>query len=1856
MLRCWAEPAEGITAVEVEAAGAPHVDDIIVHGRDRVFFKQLKHTVEEKGRVTGADLFSEQGGGTSLMGKLFRGWNTVRTRKGPSVEVHLTTNAIPSADSRNQLISPVEFQRHVLLPARSGTWTCPDELQPVLKRIQDLTGAPDQATVIDFLSALRLEFGEPSEDELRRYAIELLRNHLRPDTTVEIEADAWTAKVYELSTRHSETGLLSRSDIDRELRRLFGAARPLVEHRLALPDHHVPRPSIVDTILDAAHDLGTGYLRVLGPPGCGKTTLATWISNEHDDKLLMRYHVFDPRRASGLQRQGRASALEFVRTMFDVLAQRFPGVATPYVPAEDTLPNAVAALGEELGRLAGDRPSILVIDGIDHVVRSGVKSGSLFEALPQPPPPNVVFVLFGQPDWEYPSWLDRARHVPIPPFTEPETRSHVCGRMGWSLSDTGAAAVADYLYEKSKGNPLSLFYNLSVIERLGKTPEEVSAYLRNITLFGGVPHEEYDRLLDDLEKRLPAPQGSKSLRRELLACLAVAAAAVTEERLCSAFAEDGLTLRQARDYLSGLRPVVAERRTGCYWLFHDDFRRYAEESTSLSERSAAHRRLARALDLDWRKEELAAWAEHLWLGNEDARLAGLPCERSLEQWFQSAPQRAVVTMHRLALAAAFRIGEDIGILRNALAAERAAEAADLPSVDMDDVPPELGLKGWSFVVPPKGVDSRSLQRRASALQAAATGCEKDQLLAAEIADRFLIPEELIPDSDEQTDYETRSYISALARWRLFSGDLEGAKRVAENERFSSMATPALSGDFVIETKADVLAVWADALVGVSEWLDREITKAALLHLAEGREQCALSIARALAGCSSTTAETLRDAAVLLSLIEGDNLTDTKDLEARVRWNEGETTRPGEWREFFFDGFVVAASGPVLDLGLHRFPLRFIDAMSRRHSGESDIRLATFLWRCGCAAGLACRGPDLLTPQEFERLLLVLTGNESLQLEPFQRYTFPGFTKVYLPLILLAVRSRHALAAKARELLVPVARERFATPGDQTYGLLEATWLIDPEAWRSIAKDAQGVRHLPGTEATERVGWFSYWATWGIKRNVKSSEEFLAKSSIAALGVPRKTDPARLAVDLLCDTNAGFVDTVVGVRQLVDLLIRLDAEPEGGRAAHRQLPRVLGLAFREQPFLFWSEFLRSTVEYSVAEPFGAVPAAIVIQWLEVNEAATVAELLASWYWLAACPGGFGDEGGAAEAGRMIIQKLKELSARGEAARVERWYAALAVREQEESPSTQVSNLDTGTDPGNHSNTPEAAETSVVGEESSEPESPKRLKPDISEVTSRWFAPWWSRSEHQVLRQYLSQGGDEAWRWVCGRIAEQIATTEYQAYDANLIAEGLVELRPCVLSGEAFEIATQHLAEKVRFQKEPSPRETTSDSGLGRLEVLVSLTARGIDISDVETLRRSLRSVAALARNPATAPMAEREMLARLRSNEPRTLIYALIILRQITELTQETHDRIRVFKDHPDIWCRWLACNILKVVPNWPELRSLTTAPGLISPAVQPTHSELGLAYYADTTSVREIFLQKFGSLMKVDEDELRSWLEIELRDLPPLEERSSGWHNHQPGPTLTATRVGEAAGRLACRLASTAPPPALPALMSIAARQDPWFVIAEPVVEAPDDWIEVCQCRSGPANNREEYLLRSIGLVHRDHLSGDDPWPPEMLASVGSRLLFPRAPEQFAWVAEPWPVMASPRMERGPVVPLSFFNSLFTELVRDRFMLIPRWDLPPFRDLRFEVGEAPAWVHPELGPVLVGTYRERLMEKGGAKHPTAVWWAGWYAAPSWLETFVQPNTALIRFWRLEWRERLWGETKGASKVEFGMQDDVMLPN
>jgi hypothetical protein len=180
--------------------------------------------------------------------------------------------------------------------------------------------------------------------------------------------------------------------------------------------------------------------------------------------------------------------------------------------------------------------------------------------------------------------------------------------------------------------------------------------------------------------------------------------------------------------------------------------------------------------------------------------------------------------------------------------------------------------------------------------------------------------------------------------------------------------------------------------------------------------------------------------------------------------------------------------------------------------------------------------------------------------------------------------------------------------------------------------------------------------------------------------------------------------------------------------------------------------------------------------------------------------------------------------------------------------------------------------------------------------------------------------------------------------------------------------------------------------------------------------------------------------------------------------------------------------------------------------------------------------------------------------------------------------------------------------------------------------------------------MRCMGVVHECHLRGPVARPPSAVAEMGCRMLFPEAPSEYCWVAETWPEIAPPRMRRGPVIPLAFRNSVFTELWRDRFDLVPNFGLPQFGGLGFESNIRACWTHPDYGPVVASAHCESPADTMPFDHGNVNWWSGWFASPQWLSFFLQGPLRLVRFWRLESSLEQGGDALADTTVEYGLDD------
>jgi hypothetical protein len=1789
LLRAWSEPRAGIRAVEVEAKGAQPIDDVVVHFDDKVRYYQLKHSVDPDARFTGSQLLSPAGGESPLLRNLYDGWRKVRG-KWPEkhAEVHLLTNVPAAVTRRTALATPDELVSELLEPLRDSTRSLSGRGQELLEQTRTLLGCTP-ADGQEFLKTLYIEFEVSGIDALKAECVGFLERALRSKVQADIDAKAWASTVTDLATLE-DTGVLTWDDIDREVRRTLHCPR-IPEHRLVLPSHHVERQVFADGVVAAATSLGSGYLRVLGEPGCGKTTLATWIADRHEDIVLARYHCFDPtaKFQTEIERARRAGASHYSKTLLDVLAERFPDVVPATMLAEDAVTDAASRLYDLLGELASGRTRLVIVDGIDHVVRTR-STEPLFAALPQPAPPNVVFVLFGQPNWPYPEWLDRtAVDVAVPPFNFDETLAHVSSRMGWAPDDPLVRGMAAALHDRSAGNPLSLFYNLTTLAALGSEPADVAEALGTARLFGKDPHAEYDRLLDDVGRAIPVPNDSRSLRRELLACIGVAGAAITASRLVRAFGRDPMSDRQAQDILEGLQPVLVEAGAGQFRLFHDDFRRYAEGRTGDADRVRAHERFGRALEKDWTGSELAAYAEHLWLGRADAELAEFPAKHELADLMARAPPWVVADAFRLALAAALRAGLDMSTFENCLGAIRAAEIADtLGLLGESEESSGERLTEWTFRQPPV-VATAELHVRADALNAAAAGYSGAPEVAAALVRRFELPGSRLGDEDVLNDHSWHEYATSLTRWLLATGDAAGVARLIVAESTAWQALRAVGLMISGPVAPDVAEHWTLCAAGKSPYADWTLDGAAISQILAGRESSAKAIVDAMAAVGVTSAAARRSVAAIASLLEGANRFTPPTGTVGIRLPEHSGSDPENWRDYFFAGMAAAALGEVSDMTLSGCPAAELERVVQSHRRAVDL-----VWRTGVASGLAIRNPGLLPATWLRRLMDSFSGKARGRADFSEFFAIQRAATVYVPLLGLSTRNDPEL----REALLGPIREYVLNSIDETAGYAdpfrETLWMLDQDAWRASAVAAFGVEAFPGAGGHGRASWHRYWQHRAAERGVDVPSSFADRAAVSALCSERKTNPASWAVELLerLPRDSGLP---ARIETLVDLLIQMSGEDEGGRPAYRQIRRVLAVAFVHDPALFEREFIRALGQHGVAEPFGDVAFDVAQRVLESDRPLSAADLLALWHWVVACPGTLDGDSDLEHFGRLVQDRSLNLGLLNLVERVAEFLGALPPSAKDKSPAEDL--------------------------EAAEPE------PQVTDMTGTWFSSWYSRRRYEALKAYVARGGARAWEDVGNRLATRIAETEdIGTYEIDCIADGIVELRPLDKSA-AFKAACEHLWMKVRFQDAPDPRPPSEggEHDASVAAVLVRLIARGLEVADCETATRAHRALGALARDATTASAVERTMMLRLDSDDSSLVISALAILRQAHDLASATLAKCRSLREHPDAWCRWLASSICDENVVWSPTRMALTPPGLLILKTENAAEELGSVYVAGTRGIQAVYARKLAELSPATAEEVAHSIDAEFQLMPPGRDLPTGW-KYRRGRVLVQDPMSDAARRYVARFVSTLPDPVVPAALGATALFDPWLAVAPDFVAPPHGWSELCRVEHDAGALEREQVVRTLVLIQ----SLPDWLTEAQLAELALESVWPVFPKDYAWVAEPWPGAVAPELPRAPVCPLAFWNRTFMRLERAQFDLVPRWDLPIFGDLHFGVDDRPHWRSDNAGRVVVAARGERVRRRSsGGEHAAVGWWTGWYASPAWLQLAVPSGFTLYRVWRRE---------------------------
>jgi hypothetical protein len=596
------DPSSGIESVTLQQPGLVGIDDIVVRYRDgKVACYQVKHTRSDD-NLTFADLLKSKEGRPSLLRQFATGWQQ-QTAAGVACETHLYTNR-PAGERA----TTIDLNgRSLWLPSLLDFWTglesriaaattvetldvsteLRDAWNFVLAEVSSTTNDP-----LGFLRTFHLDIGQPVLEALEQNVVRRLQEIFAIPT--EMARDALSSLDSRLLRKWSTS---SRPDDPRITREavLDALKLPYVE---TVGEHDLPPPTPAfpsrrSFIEELAAELRRGVHRVIflrAEAGSGKTSVVSSIANRGDSPIDLRFHAFapiTPDRSVIPQDVGRtATATALWGDLLVQLRERFFAnrLSEANVPVRnDFLQNNPDRLRAEVLRLsvllAQERgmPTVIAIDGIDHAARALAMSGAARDPLllgslvgPDRVPAQVVFLIAGQPNRDYPSWLQGERDdvhlLKLPPIAIADIIVELSAHPG-KMDREQIDAAARVIETVAKGNTLASVYgahearqvlDAAALEKRLKArrlDSGLDAYYRSI----------WDAALKEYCGASPA------LDTSFATALSISSARLTGPLLRSFFPDLSLSARDWNTVCRSLAPIVNEVN-GAFAVFHNDVR------------------------------------------------------------------------------------------------------------------------------------------------------------------------------------------------------------------------------------------------------------------------------------------------------------------------------------------------------------------------------------------------------------------------------------------------------------------------------------------------------------------------------------------------------------------------------------------------------------------------------------------------------------------------------------------------------------------------------------------------------------------------------------------------------------------------------------------------------------------------------------------------------------------------------------------------------------------------------------------------------------------------------------------------------------------------------------------------------------------------------------------------------------------------------------------------------------------------------------------------------------------------------------------------------------------------------------
>jgi|GEM_PF-1893458 len=471
-------------SVRLGDAEAGRVDDFVILSTNAVDGHSVKWS-ENRDTVTYRDFTKARDKAPCWIAQLADGWKRLgKNYPTRRVTVHLVTCDIPSKREKcpgSNKKSFASFFHEAWFPFQSNGQAIPDEWKPALDEWQCASGlTPDEFTqfakacYLDFHARTAADSKFISQDEivlgtqLKELAAELANIVRDPSRQVEFSRD-------ELLKRVGWSHLL-------EFRH---------QHEFPTRDPYEPIDSTVQELANKLKTLKGGYLALLGSPGSGKSSLLTrTLEAGLSQHRLVKYYAFVPGSAAP---GTRGESVNFLHDL--VLALERAGFSAGQSQGIFDRELLLGRLNEQLQMLGADFkksgfPTVILVDGLDHIPREQNPQQSLIGDLPLPDqvPEGVYFVL-GSQTYELPvlspavrqSLQEVGRCVQIGQLTREVVLKVVAST---KLSFSPNAEHQERIIGLAGGHPLALSLLLNRLKD-STSAEQMSAALNDTVAFTG---------------------------------------------------------------------------------------------------------------------------------------------------------------------------------------------------------------------------------------------------------------------------------------------------------------------------------------------------------------------------------------------------------------------------------------------------------------------------------------------------------------------------------------------------------------------------------------------------------------------------------------------------------------------------------------------------------------------------------------------------------------------------------------------------------------------------------------------------------------------------------------------------------------------------------------------------------------------------------------------------------------------------------------------------------------------------------------------------------------------------------------------------------------------------------------------------------------------------------------------------------------------------------------------------------------------------------------------------------------------------------------------------------------------------